>query len=139
MTASYQKFDAPPTANASAGPGPFYPPPAYAQPQHQYPQQPQYAQQPMYAQQPVYTQQVVYMQGADSKAEDTARLLFIIGLFFGIVGWVNVCMHCGHSCPAVKKWAKYSAITEVIKTIIIIAIVVVQVTTINSLADRYPN
>jgi hypothetical protein len=49
-----------------------------------------------------------------NKAADQARLFFILGLFcFGLFHLINMCMHCGSSDPAVKRWANYSAIAFV--------------------------
>ena len=76
--------------------------------------------------------QVIYR----SKDEDQARLFFILGLFVGIIGLINVrpsavyamrhatrsaqqvIMHCGSPDPAVKRWANYSAIALVAQVVL---------------------
>merc|ERR1712054_101524 len=91
-----------------------YPQAPSAQPQQPYPgQQQPYPVPPQQAYAPA--QQVVVVQSIDSSQEQTAKILFIIGIFVALVGWVNMCMHCGNPNPLVKRWANRSAIVAAIQ------------------------
>ena len=128
------------------------------QPVQGYQQQPVqgYQQQPVqqpYQQQPVQQAGVVYAQPAmqpqptqttvlitgnpayDS-SESTARLLFVIGIFVALVGWINMCMHCGHPNPNVSKWARYSAIVAAVQALFIIIIIVIEVVVLGNIASN---
>ena len=70
------------------------------------------------AQQAPAAQVVVINQNAeDPAAEQLAMILFIVGLFFGIVALINVCMHINHPSQKVRKWAKLSLIFFCIWTV----------------------
>merc|ERR1711977_80273 len=109
MTTGETRWEAPPG---------FQPAPVYPAPPP--PQQQPYMPQPVYAAQPSYVMMGdPYGRHPD---EQCAMIMFIVGIFIGVVGLINICMHCGHPDRRVSRWARYSAVLFFIWTGIIAAL-----------------
>ena len=59
-----------------------------------------------------------------------------VGIFVPIVGWINMCLHCGSTNARAKSFAKYSAIVCLVQFIAIVALVVLEVVFLTSVLSN---